>query len=181
MAVPTFDIEFTREGRVFDTAQVDRLITGLDGVSDLLVLCHGWNNDLQEAKGLYDGLLANFEKVRGLDGPDGRTFAACWVLWPSKRFTDEELIPGGGAVSAHAANDASLDAILDALANEPERLPADAAAASRKEGSTVRRTLVEQAKTLARNLDADDNRDKYVAVLRSLLDPSHASSDDASD
>jgi hypothetical protein len=181
MALPAFDVEFTREGRVYDSAQVDRLIAGLEGVSDLLVLCHGWNNDLQEAQDLYDALLANVEKVRALTGDDGRTLAVCRVFWPSKKFTDEELIPGGGAVSASAANDASLDAILDALASDPERLPRNSAAVRLDDASAVRRSLVDQAKSLARQIDADDNQTKYLAVLRSLLDPSHASGDDASE
>src|SRR5262245_39913788 len=139
MALPSFDLEFTREGRIFDQAQVDRLLAGLDGVSDLLVLSHGWNNDMQDARQLYDAFLANFEKVRALDDDDGRRFAACLVFWPSKRFTDEELIPGGGAVSIGTANEGSLDAMLEALADERERLPRDPAAASVTEASAERR------------------------------------------
>src|SRR5215211_2485610 len=105
MSIATFDVEFTKQGRVFNTAQVDALIAGLAGVTDLIVLAHGWNNDLKDARELYTELLGNVEKVRAISDPDGRTFAACQVFWPSKKFTEEELIPGGGAVSATAAND----------------------------------------------------------------------------
>ena len=56
------------------------------GVTDLLVLSHGWNNDMAEARALYDELLGNVEKL--LDARDSvgapaalaaartRTFAA---------------------------------------------------------------------------------------------------------
>jgi hypothetical protein len=180
MAMQRFDVEFTREGRVFDTAQVDRLVAGLDGVTDLLVLAHGWNNDMQDARHLYDTLLTNFEKVRNLGEADGRTFAACQAFWPSKKFTEADLIPGGGAVSARAANDTSLDRMLDALAQEPERLPATADAAQAAP-PTTRQKLVDQAKALARQLEDGANRERYVAVLRTMLDPSQASDDDASE
>ena len=181
MSIPTFDVEFTREGRLFDTAQADALIAGLAGVTDLIVISHGWNNDMQEARELYSEFLANVERVRGLTDPDGRKFAACQVFWPSKKFTDEQLIPGGGAVSATAENDASLDAVLDALAREPERLPANAAAAA-SDGDTpaVRQVLVERMKALARDLSTPGNAEQFVWHLRALLDPSQASDDDAS-
>lgn len=180
MSIATFDVEFTKEGRVFSTAQVDALIAGLAGVTDLLVLSHGWNNDMKDARDLYTDLLGNFEKVRKIAGPDKRTFAACLVFWPSKKFTDEELIPGGGAVSATVANDTSLDRVLDALARDPERLPVDAAAASKAETPAAQKALVDKAKTLAKDLSTPGNAEQFVWHLRALLDPSQASDDDAS-
>src|SRR4051812_38184982 len=114
MGMTNFDVEFTKDGAVFDQTQIDALIAGLAPVTDLFVLCHGWNNDKADAKALYDELVGNLDKLLDLRKvqtiPDtladftkalgGREFAAVRIYWPSKRFTDEELIPGGGAASA---------------------------------------------------------------------------------
>src|SRR5215468_645182 len=115
MGMTSFDVEFTRDGAVFDAAQVEALLAGLAPVSDLLVLSHGWNNDKQDASQLYDELLGNIDRLLALrDHPPasvpetlreftdrlrGRTFAAVRIYWPSKRFTDADLIPGGGAAT----------------------------------------------------------------------------------
>ena len=63
MAIARHEVEFTKDGAVHDGAQVDALINGLPGVTDLIVLSHGWNNDMKEARELYDELLGNVEKL----------------------------------------------------------------------------------------------------------------------
>ena len=102
----------------------DHAITGAVLGSQGIVLAIGilWFRSV--SPGLFAKHFLNFADLhgygaaflRGILGSDGRMFAVCKVLWPSIKFSSEELIPGGGAVSAHAANDASLDAILEALA-----------------------------------------------------------------
>src|SRR5688572_5721516 len=107
MAIPQFDVEFTKDGAVFDQTQADAVIAGLGPVSDLLILSHGWNNDKADASQLYDELLGNIDKLLDLRNQPtvpqtlqdfvtrlgGRNFAAVRIFWPSKRFTDSELIP----------------------------------------------------------------------------------------
>jgi hypothetical protein len=185
MAMARMDVELTKDGVLHQPSQVQALLNGLTNVTDLIVVAHGWNNDMAEARALYDELLGNVDKL--LDARDnpaapaplarlrGRTFAACQLFWPSKKFADEDLIPGGGAASATAANDSALLRILDGLAREPTRL-----------GDTssipVRQQLAAKAKALVPRLDADDTaRTEFVFILRSLLDPDHASRDDGSD
>jgi pimeloyl-ACP methyl ester carboxylesterase len=185
MAMKRMDVEFTKDGLVHDPAQVDALLNGLSAVSDLIVISHGWNNDMQEARALYDALLGNVDTLLGareaaaappsLAALKGRTFAACQLFWPSKKFADADLIPGGGAASAVAANDAVLLKTLDGLAHEPNRL-------GEAQVSAVRAQIVANAKALVPRLDGDEQaRREYVFILRSLLDPDHASGDDGSD
>ena len=188
MTMKRFDVEIKKNGQIHDERQVTALLGGLQGVSDLIVVAHGWNNDLADARALYDELLGNVDKLleaRGntqapapLRALDGRTFAACQLFWPSKKFTDEELIPGGGAASAaqaDRANDRALERTLDELAEDPARL-------GQRHKPKVRKRLVERAKKLANEVtDSENARREYVAVLRSLLDPDQASGDDASD
>ena len=185
MAMKRMDVEFTKDGRVHSPPEVDALLNGLQGVTDLIVVSHGWNNDMAEARALYGELLGNVDKLLdvrekpGAPAPlaqlKGRTFAACQLFWPSKKFADEDLIPGGGAASAVAANDAALLRTLDGLAQDPERLGDTST-------SPVREQMVARAKSLVPQLDADDAaRREFVFILRSLLDPDQASGDDGSD
>lgn len=188
MAMQRFDVELKKNGQIHDEGQVAALLDGLDGVSDLLVVSHGWNNDLADARALYDELLGNVDKLLDardnaqapapLKALDGRTFAVCQLFWPSKKFTDDELIPGGGAASAaqaEHANDDALERVLEELAEDPERL-------GQHHKPRVRARLVKRAKKLATDVaDSADARREYVAVLRSLLDPDQASADDASE
>jgi hypothetical protein len=132
MAIARFDVEFTKTGSPFKTAQVDALAAGLAGVTDLLVVSHGWNNDMADARALYDALLGNVSTIldhasdanapAAIKRLAGRTYAACQVFWPSKKFANSDLIPGGGAASATTANDHALDRVLAALKEDPVRL-----------------------------------------------------------
>jgi hypothetical protein len=184
MATPHHDVEFTKKGAIHDAAQVATLLNAVPGATDLLVFCHGWNNDMQEARDLYTTLLGNIDKLLAIRGealaPESvrklkdRTFAALWVFWPSKKFADSDLIPGGGAASANAANDAAAVRVLDELKKDPERLGASSTDPGRAK-------IVEQAKALLPSLDTNANaRREYVKLLRSLLDEGDAHEDDGS-
>ena len=94
-----FRIQVDKNGTPVDAAArqqaVDALAQG--GATDLLVISHGWNNDMADARSLQNF----FTGVRQLlmtnsSGPQ-RKFAVLAILWPSKKFTDEQLIPGGAA------------------------------------------------------------------------------------
>ena len=82
--------------------------------TDLLVLSHGWNNDIDDARLLYRTLLGS---MRGLlDSPArGDGLAVLAVLWPSKKFAEASLIPGGGVASAGNADTSALAAKLERL------------------------------------------------------------------
>ena len=189
MATPTFNVEFTKDGDIFQQPQVDALLAGLGPVTDLLVLSHGWNNDKADASQLYEELLGNIDKLLDLrnqtsvpaplqgfvDRLRNRNFAAVRVFWPSKKFTDADLIPGGGAASAaaEAENAAAVNRILDRLKDDPhvlggaDRNPAHVAA-------------MESAKALVPQLATTDAKKEFVKLLRSILDPSMKENDDAS-
>ena len=126
MAFEQFEIEFKKDGSVHDEGAVTKLLNGLANKTDLVVLSHGWNNDLNEAKMLYDDFLKNMETIQAsIPVLKERQFAIVRVYWPSKKFTDSELIPGGGAASATVENDAALLQALEELKNDPERLGQD--------------------------------------------------------
>ena len=188
MGIPSFDVEFTKDGAVFDEAQLNALLAGLT-VSDLLVLSHGWNNDKAEASQLYDELVRNIEKLLNLrDQPSvpetlsefterlcGRTFAAVRIYWPSKKFADDDLIPGGGAATADAEqkNTKAVERVLDGLKEDPQRLGDRTQPPARVEA-------MDRAKALLPQLATVDAQKEFVKLLRQLLDPTMAEKDDAS-
>jgi hypothetical protein len=98
---PYFEVEYDKEGDASEPAQAKALKAALQpgDPTDLLVLSHGWNNDMAEARRLYEKFLISFRKRldAGMPGTQGRKFAVLAVLWPSKKFADQELIPSGAA------------------------------------------------------------------------------------
>src|SRR5438105_5686506 len=182
MAIPQFEVEFTKDGAMFDQAQVNALLGGLTGITDLLVLSHGWNNDKADASKLYDTLIGNIDKLldlrdepnipapalrRFVDRLKDRKFAAVRIYWPSKKFTDSELIPGGGAVSmqAETENEKALITVLDRLKENPQRLGGT-------ETDSNTEQAIEKAKALIPNLGLTaEARKEFVALLKGILDP----------
>lgn len=175
MPIAHHEIEFTREGRVFDEAQVEAALAGAAGLTDLLVLCHGWNNDKADATGLYDRLTTSLAGLLDLPQVAGRHLGALRLFWPSKAFADADLIPGGGAASATQANDEALIRLLEEMKRNPFTLGG-------QERDPVREAALSEAQAIAPQLQADPAaREKFVLLLRSILDPSEAHRDDGSD
>jgi len=173
MALSRFDLEFTKDGKVFKQAQETALLAGLAGVTDLIVVAHGWNNDMADARKLYDELLGNVNDLldtrgtaaspAGLKPLAGRTYAVCQVFWPSKKFTDADLIPGGGAASATKASERALLKLLETLKRDPDRLGG-------KETPTARARAIERAiKAVPKLSTSASARKAFVDALRSTM------------
>jgi hypothetical protein len=178
MNFTNIEVEFTKSGAVFNAAQVDDVLQAADSLTDLFVASHGWNNDVAEARQLYDQLFSNMSAlldanvVRGLDG---RTFGVMRLLWPSKKFADEDLIPGGGAASATSENDSVLENQLEELKLDPQRLEG-------RDTDPARESALTQAQSIISRLQADPGaRREFVSLLRSIPDPREAHPDDGSD
>lgn len=90
-----FPVDFGKQGQVLDETQVQALLTHVTGLgkANLLVMSHGWNNDKAEAEALYAELLGNLGKQYEGDLP----VVVLGVFWPSKKFANRDLIPGGAA------------------------------------------------------------------------------------
>lgn len=157
MRYPYAEIEFEKDGSIHDLAQVRAAVDMVrdSGATDVLVLSHGWNNNMPAARALYSTLIDNMDDVRPqVPAAAGRTFAVIGILWPAIQWADE--IAGGGAGVADPA--AALAAQIT------DRVDDDAAAELA--------ALVEDLDTSAAA------RARYLEILRGLLPTEGADGDD---
>lgn len=175
MIVRQFDVEFRRDGSVYDPEQVTSLLSGLQDASDLLVLSHGWNNNKAEADELYNAFVANLAQLQqgAVDGAAPK-IAILRLFWPSKKFTDADLIPGGGIASADDENDMALLRVLSTLKHDPDRL-------GEADEDSARAGNIDQATALVDQLEKSESaRREFVLRIRSVLNPDEAHEDDGS-
>jgi len=165
-----FEVEFTKDGSVEDRSKVAELTDSLssNGATDLVVLAHGWNNDMEEARRLYERLLGSVDNQLGGADLGERSLAVLAVLWPSKRFAEEELIAGGGASMTGAPDETELIDRLEDLKGTFDDDNAD--------------DYLEKAKSLIPKLGEDKQAQKeFVDLVRSSLREDDADDEDASD
>ncbi len=158
---PYFEVEFDKNGDVFNQAEVDTLTSFLaqNPVTDLVVLSHGWNDDMIDARVLYSRLLECVRSViesNAVPGVNARQFAVMAVLWPSKKFAQKQLIPGGAAGATSPVTNDSIREQLDILVD----LFDDPNATS----------TIDRAKNLVPSLeDSPKARAQFAELLKSLL------------
>jgi hypothetical protein len=175
---PYFEVQFNKQGAIHDQNEVQQVLDFLpgSGITDLIVISHGWNNDMAEARNLYQ----NFFKTVRLAitqkrpaGLDTRQFAVVGILWPSIKFADEELIASGAASAEPGQSEKEeLKQRLQSLKGIFDAPDAD--------------QKLEEAWQLVDQLDNDPLTDANVSVaivelLRSLPGKSEMHADDGSD
>src|ERR1700733_6496924 len=89
---PAFDLMYDTTGHLVDASSQTALTDWLgskDGkaTTDLVLICHGWNNDIGEARQLYSDFFAAAAQVRkDQNVAQNRQFAIGAIFWPSKKF-----------------------------------------------------------------------------------------------
>ena len=176
---PFFPVQFTKDGFIFQQPDVDAFLNGINaGVSDVIVISHGWNNNIDEAKSLYSGVLVQLAaQILASHSLNGRTFAICGILWPSKKFEDQELIPSGAASLNDAVTEQHLRTRVQALADliQAKGWPAEAP------DPAVAKQLASVEQSVGTWEDDPGVRRDVVAALRGLLPKQSADREDASD
>jgi hypothetical protein len=169
---PYVELQFTKDGAVHDPGEVAALMGLVEAgtVTDLLVLSHGWNNDMDDARDLYRDFVAHVRaqlSAARVAGAAGRSFAILGVLWPSKKFAEKDLIASGAAGLSSAVTDAVLIEQLEELKGVFTDPAADA--------------KLERAKELVPDLeDRRSAREEFADLLRSVLPQAAADDEDAS-
>lgn len=189
--LPCFEIEFDTDGRLVDAAQARDATTFITspaaGVTDVIAISHGWNNNMDEARRLYDDFFANFRArldKGAIMAPASRTFAVVAVLWPSKKFEDADLIPGGAASlgpigAAGGAAGAGPGPAPGPSDEQLRRLVADLKAYLRSPAADAK---LDAAAALIPGLETSaGDQAKFVELVRSSVGAQAASPDDASD
>lgn len=117
---PYWELQFTRNGTLFNSEEVKALEAGLrqQSITDLFVISHGWNNDMNEARDLYKKLIAAISSQQKASGVSTGSFGVVGVLWPSKKFADKDLTAGGGSASiSNIAYAGEQDMLLEQIEN----------------------------------------------------------------
>jgi hypothetical protein len=155
MKMPYAAVEFTKDGHVADSSQVADALAMLDRVqaTDVLVIAHGWNNDIGAAERLYTQLSDNLAD-RIPAGSPARP-AVIGILWPSVRWADEDQIAGGGVALGDDLT--TLTSAIAASVDDP--------------------ALAERLTELAGRLDTPQGRAEFLDATRDLLPPPVDSSD----
>lgn len=162
-----FEVEFDKNGGI------KRDVTLPAGFTDLFVFSHGWNNDATEARDLYTKFFATFAKVAEAQFDLGAMKPAILgVFWPSKRFNENLAVSGGPDSDAAAVGGAGDSATK--VENKLDELKQLFSSAEEKQ-------TLEEAKQLVPDLqDKATARRQFVQKIRSLVDPSAANDEDAS-
>jgi hypothetical protein len=174
--IPVFEVEFDKSGKLFDAPQLSALLAHVVDASttDLILFSHGWNNDMADARNLYGNFFAQFSAfIPATANGSARTFAGAAVLWPSKKFTDKDLIPGGGAAAISSQELAVIRARLKDLAKEPVRLGKAVPV------SAAKQKKIAKAELLLKKVEMDPKaQEEFVRIVRSLLSDKAAHKDD---
>jgi hypothetical protein len=170
--IPYVEAQFNKDGAPSDQNQINLPADA----TDLFVISHGWNNDAMEARELYRKLFENFAAVAQPNDLPGRKFAILGVIWPSKKF--DELVAASsapdsaqgsaGLTAAHEESQKAVEEKLDAM----KAMFSDPA---------QQKTLDEAKALLADVEEKGSARQEFVNKIRSLLDPSAANKEDASE
>ncbi len=150
MKLPYAEVEFDAKGVALSTDEFDAAsaLIGSRGATDVLVMCHGWNNTPADARALYDRLVTNLVAVQKPDAASrARTLVVVGVIWPSIQWSPDDETGGG----------AGADTPEDLLRADIERTVLD---------PEKRRKLL----ALVPRLDSDPSApEKFLAILRTTL------------
>lgn len=87
--LPFREVTFDAEGDLDGTAQTVLSDLRDEGVTDVLVFSHGWNNDRATARRLYERFFGEVRTVLDEHGRPDRSLGVLGIYWPSRRWTDE--------------------------------------------------------------------------------------------
>src|SRR5947209_3624794 len=165
---PFFSVQFDKSANLFKPAETDALVSAVSNAqapTDLFLLAHGWNNNLDDATQLYSDIAARLaEQLATNEKLSGRTYGICGVFWPSIKFADSELIPNGAA----ALNDSVNEQLLKEKVRKLDSLYNADSWPSGGGGDTAGK-FAELEKLMDQVEDQPDTRIRAVDLVRSLL------------
>ncbi|MEL7060306.1 MAG: hypothetical protein AAGN46_09810 [Acidobacteriota bacterium] len=158
---PSLELRFGADGAALDADLAEAAIDTVGDATDLIVLSHGWKEDIESARERYDRMTASLRAE--LDAPletdlarrlGGRRWAVGGVFWPSKPWAPPGTVVGGAASAGAGSPSGDLRDDLRRLDGPEEDVSQEIAEAV---------ALVERLET-----DAVARR-RFVEILRGLL------------
>ncbi len=169
--IPYTEAQFNKDGGLENQNQVNPP----PGVTDLLVMSHGWNNNADAARVLYRKFFENFVAVAQPNDLSGRSFAIVGVIWPSKEF--DELVAASSAPGSAEGSAGLTTAHKESLKAVEEKLET----MKKLFSEPGQKQTLDEVKALLPDIeDKASARKEFVNKIRSLLDPSAANDEDAS-
>jgi hypothetical protein len=156
---PSAEIQYDKDGKLVGTDQAVLALAADPTVTDLVVLAHGWNDDIAAARSRYAALAASLRAV--LDAGEvpalnNRRIGIAGLMWPAKQFGSIFLVPGGAPTTDSPVTERDvveqIDRLRPVFPGRADQKKLDAAAALVPE-------LVEKTEA----------RDAFVDDLRSLV------------
>jgi hypothetical protein len=122
---PSAEVQFRADGGVDGSDSAARALAADPGVTDLLVLTHGWNDDVAGARDLFAQLARSLRGVvdDGHGLPSGRVLGILGVIWPSRQFALPGQMAGVAAAGASVTEQDLLDGIDGLRAVFPDESP----------------------------------------------------------
>lgn len=113
MKIDSYEIHFDKYAKEVDPSQFESFKQTLveSKFTDIIILAHGWNNNIEDARELYAGLLGKISEAIAAKNDTSKKFVSLIVFWPSKKFTERELIPGNAAGIGDAEEQETQDLI----------------------------------------------------------------------
>ncbi|GAB1642275.1 hypothetical protein [Krasilnikovia sp. MM14-A1259] len=131
--VPWYVIPFDADGACTGPRTRDDLVGRARGgaFTDIVVFCHGWNNDWRQATGRYDDFFNGYVRMRterALPAPQGFAPLLVGIFWPSKLMVDSADQPPDFAGDDGEPDDTLVADERDDLAElaavvDPDRRP----------------------------------------------------------
>lgn len=166
---PFFALTFDQDGKLESADEFNALIeraTASPAATDLIVLAHGFRNDVDDATSLYNTFLKTFKSHLTrpeFAGVASRRFVVAGVYWPSKPFRETY----GSDEAGTRALPGQRDAMADAKAELEDLKQHDATPAQR-------RKLDKAIRLLPKLEGSTKAQDDFVELVLSLLDDSPA-------
>ncbi len=165
----TVEVPFDKNAAITPLGGIDgsgaqaALAAMLPNVDDVILISHGWNNDILEAQALYSGFFSSVAKAWGAAGltpADQQRTGVIAIYWPSKRFDESDLIAGGAAAVADSSTVDFSAAIAAQIANLKDAFG---------QFDATQQALLDAALAQVPALDTPAGQDAYVAALAALF------------
>ena len=165
----TLEVPFDKDANITPLGPIDgsgaqaALVALAPAIDDLIVISHGWNNDVDDARTLYAAIfasVANAWSTAGLTPADQAKTAILALYWPSKRFDEADLIPGGAAAVQDPVPVDYGAKIAAQIANLKDAFG---------QFGPAQQALLDRALAQVPLLDTEAGQNAYVAALAALF------------